>query len=92
MVYLNSPVAISARHVGTSCLEEGWDGQNDRQSNNLSSFLAHHYTISIPVLKRNTCRWEYPLIGSSLLIFLAIFAIKKETLNGFTFHLSSKLH
>lgn len=24
--------------------------------------------------------------------FLAIFAIKKETLNGFTFHLFSKLH
>lgn len=69
MVYLNSPVAISARHVGTSCLEERWDGQNDRQSNNLSSFLAHHYTISIPVLKRNTCRWEYLLIGSTLLIF-----------------------
>lgn len=87
MVYLNSPVAISARHVGTSCLEEGWDGQNDRQSNNLSSFLAHHYTISIPVL----------YVGISLerinsLNFLAIFAIKKETLNGFTFHLSSKLH
>uniref|UniRef100_K1R2B1 Uncharacterized protein n=1 Tax=Magallana gigas TaxID=29159 RepID=K1R2B1_MAGGI len=57
----------NARHVGTSCLEERWDGQNDRQSNNLSSFLAHHYTISIPVLKRNTYKrhTKVGLIGST---------------------------
>lgn len=26
MVYLNFSVVISVRYVGTSCLEEGWDG------------------------------------------------------------------
>lgn len=45
MVYLNSLVAICAWHVGRECLLDGKIGQNNQQSNNLSSFLGYNYTI-----------------------------------------------